>query len=195
MGNCTKTPYLIFLSFLLALNFVILYVPYAASKGDAGIESIYFLFSPTCHQLTERSNCLFVSKESRQYSFGNCADGIKIAGPKDNVVEYEDKVGYKLPVCSRDFAIYISMLAGLLLLPFVRKIESESWPNKWLIVLACLPLAFDGLTQFFGLRESTNELRMATGALAGLALPFYLLPILNSVCLMINQKLEKYRKK
>lgn len=32
------------------------------------------------------------------------------------------------------------------------------------------PIAIDGLTQFLGFRESTNELRIITGSLAGIAI-------------------------
>ncbi|MFP5245873.1 MAG: DUF2085 domain-containing protein, partial [Thermoanaerobaculia bacterium] len=40
---------------------------------------------------------------------------------------------------------------------------------------AVVPLALDGLTQLAGLRESTNELRVATGLLAGLAFGLWVL--------------------
>jgi len=40
-------------------------------------------------------------------------------------------------------------------------------------------MAVDGLTQLFGLRESTNEIRIVTGSMAGIIISFYMIPIIN----------------
>jgi hypothetical protein len=69
------------------------------------------------------------------------------------------------------------MLIGLLALPFIGKIDSEDWPSRWILVAAAVPIAIDGTTQLFGLRESDNTLRIITGAIIGVVLPFYLLQI------------------
>ena len=98
-------------------------------------------------------------------------------------------------VCARDVAIYLAMLLGALALPFVRRIESDLWPNKWLLVAACVPIAIDGFTQLFGLRESSNFLREITGAIVGFALPFYIVPMLNSLWEIVEEKLQKGKKK
>jgi len=49
----------------------------------------------------------------------------------------------------------------------------------WLWLLLTLPMAWDGLTQMFGLRESTWELRLMTGALFGFASIWFALPCLQ----------------
>jgi uncharacterized membrane protein len=41
--------------------------------------------------------------------------------------------------------------------------------------VAVTPLAIDGLTQLTGFRESTNELRIATGLIAGIAFGLWIL--------------------
>jgi uncharacterized membrane protein len=46
--------------------------------------------------------------------------------------------------------------------------------------VAALPLAVDGLTQLTGLRESTWELRVATGVLFSAGLGWYVLPHLDA---------------
>ena len=176
----SKLPYLLFLAFLLMLNLAVFYVPYAASQGDANAQLMYSAFAPTCHQLTSRSNCVFVSQDGK-YSFGDCLPSDKLSYTKANAIEIGEETGYKLPVCSRDVAIYLAMLLGALALPLVRKIGSEEWPNKWLLVAACVPIAIDGGTQLIGMRESSNAIRMATGAIIGVVLPFYIVPMMNSL--------------
>ena len=191
----SRLPYALLLALLLLLNAAIFYVPYAASKGDASAPLMYAAFAPTCHQLTSRSNCLIVSKPGGSYSLGDCLQSDRLSYSRANEIEYSDGTGYKLPVCSRDVAIYLAMLAGALLLPFVRRVESCEWPDKWLLVAACVPIAIDGGTQLVGLRESSNFLREITGAIVGFALPFYIVPMLNSLWEMAEERLGKGKKK
>ncbi len=191
----SKLPYALFIAFLLLLNGAIFYVPYAASKGDANASLMYAAFGPTCHQLTSRSNCLFVSSADGSYSFGDCLQSDVLSYTRENEVEQNGRLGYKLPVCARDVAIYLAMLLGALVLPFVRRVESDVWPNKWLLVVACVPIAIDGFTQLFGLRESSNLLREVTGVIVGFALPFYIVPMLNSLWEIVEEKLAKKKTK
>jgi uncharacterized membrane protein len=187
----SRLPYALFLAFLLLLNIALFYVPYAASRGDGNAPLMYTAFAPACHQITSRSNCLFVSHSDGSYSLGDCMASDELSHSRANTVETEAAVGYKLPVCSRDIAIYLAMLLGTLLLPLLRDVKSEDWPGKWLLVAACIPVAIDGGTQMIGLRESSNLLREVTGAIVGIALPFYIVPMLNSLYIMAQQKLGK----
>ena len=155
---------------------------------------MYAAFAPTCHQLTSRSNCLLVSQE-RKYSFGDCLPSDRLSYTRANEVEIGGEIGYKLPVCSRDVAIYLAMLLGALVLPFVRRVESDLWPNKWLLVAACIPIAIDGGTQLVGMRESSNSIRMITGFVVGVALPFYIVPMLNSLWEIVEEKTGNGRTK
>ena len=189
----SKLPYLLFLALMLLLNAAVFYVPYAASQGDTGAPFMYAAFAPTCHQLTSRSNCLLVSQEGK-YSFGDCLPSDTLSYTRANEVENGTASGYKLPVCSRDVAIYLAMLLGALALPFVRRTESDDWPNKWLLVAACIPIAIDGGTQLIDMRESSNFIRMVTGAIVGVALPFYIVPMLNSLWEIVEEKLGKEKK-
>ena len=196
----SKLPFALFLALLLLLNIAIFYVPYAASKGDAGAPFMYAAFAPTCHQLTSRSNCLFVSKTDGSYSLGDCMESDRLSLTHATAVDIGTAIGYKLPVCARDVAIYLAMLLGALVLPFVRKVESEMWPNKWLLVAVCVPIGIDGVTQLVGLRESSNFLREVTGVIVGFALPFYIVPMLNSLWEIVEERLArgnagKYRRK
>ena len=81
--------------------------------------------------------------------------------------------GVPMPVCARCVGIYGGMLLGILAfwaIPLLREKVMRT------VALVCVvPLAIDGLTQLSGLRESTNELRVATGIVAGLAFGLWIL--------------------
>ena len=85
--------------------------------------------------------------------------------------------GFKMAVCSRCFGIYLGIFFGAILYPILPK--KNLHPRLLLIFL--FPLALDGGTQLLGLRTSNNSLRLFTGLLFGIILPFYINPPLNSV--------------
>ena len=81
--------------------------------------------------------------------------------------------GTAMPLCARCVGIYAGLLAGLAafwIIPFLRERVVRPFA-----LAAVVPLAIDGLTQLTGWRESTNELRVATGILAGLAFGLWVL--------------------
>ncbi|UCE29742.1 MAG: DUF2085 domain-containing protein [Candidatus Bathyarchaeota archaeon] len=77
--------------------------------------------------------------------------------------------GRYLPVCSRDAGAYLGLYIGYFLLPLRRK-EACGPPNLWATLLMVIPMIVDATTQVLGLRTSTNELRLMTGLLFGVAL-------------------------
>lgn len=81
--------------------------------------------------------------------------------------------GVAMPICARCTAIYAGLLAGILAFAVVPLLRERIM--RAFAFAAMLPLAVDGLTQLTGLRESTNELRLATGAIAGLAFGLWIL--------------------
>ena len=72
--------------------------------------------------------------------------------------------GIVMPICARCFALYVGGLAGIAAFVAVR--PRRPLARAWLLV-ALAPMAIDGITQAAGLRESSNALRVITGALAG----------------------------
>ena len=81
--------------------------------------------------------------------------------------------GVPMPICARCVGIYLGLLAGLAafwLVPFVTERAM-----RVMAFIAVTPLAIDGFTQLFGLRESTNPLRLSTGIIAGLAFGMWVL--------------------
>lgn len=89
--------------------------------------------------------------------------------------------GHQLGMCARNFSIYASMFVGSLIFVLSKKrIPGIPW---WLWILMILPMAIDGTTQMFGLRESTWELRVLTGTLFGLGNIWFALPLIQKTIL------------
>lgn len=174
--------YVLFLAALMAL---VMAAPLLAFHG--GGQALYDAFGYTCHQKLSRSLCVFYDGG---YWVGDCTpqDGVltnTVADRKSEKVAVGSATGYKMPVCSRDFAIYGAMLLAALLYPLVRPLGSRGvWPAIGL-VLALVPLGLDGGLQLVSetgllpfVYESTNAMRLFTGGLAGLVATFYAIPLL-----------------
>jgi len=79
--------------------------------------------------------------------------------------------------CQRCAAIYLGLFVFGLLFALLRgSIGPLAWRG---VVLASLPMAFDGTGQLLGLWESTWPLRVATGAVFALGLGWLALPHLE----------------
>ena len=81
--------------------------------------------------------------------------------------------GVPMPICARCTGIYVGLLAGLMAYWLLRSVAEKTM--RAVAFVAVTPLAIDGLTQLSGLRESTNELRIATGVIAGIAFGLWIL--------------------
>ena len=76
--------------------------------------------------------------------------------------------------CERNVAVFVGLLAFGLALGLVhRQLQPASFAQFAVLVS---PMALDGLTQLVGWRESTWELRIATGVLFGIASGWFLYP-------------------
>ena len=85
--------------------------------------------------------------------------------------------GHQLGLCERNLSIYGSMFLGSLIFVLSkRRMPGLPW---WLWILLMLPMAWDGVTQMFGWRESTMELRVLTGTIFGLANIWFVLPLIQ----------------
>lgn len=97
--------------------------------------------------------------------------------------------GYQMAYCQRDTAIYGGVLALGLLYGLVRR-HIRPLSLRWAALLA-LPMAIDGFTQLFGLRESTWKLRVVTGSLFALAVVWVVFPRLEQGFAEIRAILEE----
>ena len=91
--------------------------------------------------------------------------------------------GRALPVCARDAGIFLGFAACFIALVVAYGREPRrypSWPKLLTLALFLLPTALDAATSYAGLRESTNTIRLATGALAGTGLAALVYPLARS---------------
>ena len=88
--------------------------------------------------------------------------------------------GRYLPVCARDTGAYLGLCVGYLLLPLRRKKRCGP-PSLWMTALMITPMIIDGVTQILGIRTSTNDLRLVTGCLFGVALGPFLVYLISIV--------------
>lgn len=92
--------------------------------------------------------------------------------------------GHQLPVCARDTGLYLGFIAALVTLWLLHRGERPTTPPRWPILtvlgLFIASMAFDGVTSYAGLRETTNTLRLITGLLTGWALATIIVPMLNA---------------
>ncbi|MBI5227289.1 DUF2085 domain-containing protein [Candidatus Micrarchaeota archaeon] len=184
----------IYIAVLLLLNGLIFATPFIAFNGDAS--GLYKAFSYACHQKLSRSLCLFSDGNGNMtnYWMASCTNqsGKFVNTYQDRLqtkaIQSPDVVGYKIPVCSRDVGIYGAMLLAGIAYPFLRRLEeTKVWPTSYL-VLAIVPLGVDGTVQLLSelgllpfVYESTNEIRLLTGVIAGVALSFYAIAILMNM--------------
>ena len=81
--------------------------------------------------------------------------------------------GYQLPLCARCTGIVFGHLTAFLFIPF--------YTFNFKIVLLILPLAVDGITQYFTNYESNNLKRVISGFLYGFAFTSLIAKIIKTI--------------
>lgn len=71
--------------------------------------------------------------------------------------------GKQFPICARCTGIFIGYLFGIIYIIFSKK------PHLLIETLLIMPLAIDGIGQFYGYWTSNNIRRLITGIFAGIA--------------------------
>ena len=85
--------------------------------------------------------------------------------------------GQQFPVCARCTGFYTGLIIYLIAHIFFK----HAYDIKMLIIsmILMIPVAIDGVTQYFGPRESANTLRFITGFIGGIGLIIFLKIILR----------------
>ncbi len=81
--------------------------------------------------------------------------------------------GYPLSVCTRCLGIYSGILLGLVLYPFIRGWRQVRVPKNRTFFILSAPIVLDTAANFIKLWHSPNPVRLTTGLLWGVPLPFY----------------------
>ncbi|HET6443185.1 MAG TPA: DUF2085 domain-containing protein [candidate division Zixibacteria bacterium] len=145
----------------------------APALMNAGLETparvIYRIYSPLCHQMTQRSFFLF----GDQYAYPRAIAGTELTPietyvgdiPEFDNVDPDDwpafftaarrylgdeQLGYKIALCQRDIGIYLFVLVGGLLYAMLRnRINIKPLPILLFVVIGLAPIAIDGFSQLF----------------------------------------------
>ena len=83
--------------------------------------------------------------------------------------------GQPLAVCARCTGIYLGFCLGLVLYPLLRGWRSISLPSARAFLIVSTPIVLDTAANFLGFWKTTTAVRLATGVLWGVILPFYLI--------------------
>ena len=87
--------------------------------------------------------------------------------------------GHQFPVCARCTGFYTGLIVFLIWNCFF---ELNNDIGTLLIsMILMIPVAIDGITQYFGPRESTNTLRFITGFIGGIGLIIFLKIIIRGI--------------
>jgi len=184
--NWTKIAYAGYILVFLLFMGTTLAIPILAFEND--MKSAYDIYGPLCHQKLSRSLCIF--QESGSMWIDNCTpqEGQFINNKMDRdlvKVIKGDAIGFKMPLCSRDIGLYGAMLLAGLIYPLVRRLDDKTLYPSIFLIAALVPVGLDGGIQIISelglfpiIYESTNLIRLITGAIAGFAATFYALPLL-----------------
>lgn len=168
--------------------FLPILAPVLANAGlTAPASFIYAVYSVTCHQLPESSYFLF--GERPLYSLEALeANGLErgLNLFQRRLFRGDQATGYKVAIGQRNVAIYASVLLAGLTFALVRgRIRP---PGFKLYLLLLVPMALDGFSQLFGLRESNWWLRTVTGALFGISSVWLVYPYLEAAMRSVRQQ-------
>lgn len=169
---------MLILSFLVfSYVFVPFIAPVAYKYGYVDIgKAINNLYELLCHQRVERSIFLFSSDSPiRFYSVGELKELKYLPdNPNDSRVwpEYyghdfvgDSRVGYKVPLCIRDIALYLALALTLFIISisptgFVRKLLNAKGIFLFAVLLV-VPMVVDGLAQTVIERLVLSDVPMA----------------------------------
>jgi uncharacterized membrane protein len=91
--------------------------------------------------------------------------------------------GVQVPVCARDTGIYFGILISLAIIAALHRGSRPRGlptPSGWVVIALMVgAMALDGVTEYSGMRPTTNELRLITGLLAGFAIGAVIAPMIN----------------
>jgi uncharacterized membrane protein len=191
--------------FLAVINiFLLLYfgLPFLApilmqAGYTAAAQPIYKVYGASCHRLAFRSWFLFGDQPFYPRAAANI-EGYVTYGEASGLSEDDlwtardfqgnEQMGYKVPFCQRDIAIYASMfLFGVIFALSGRRIKPL--PFLLWVLVGLGPIGLDGVSQllsqlggvfdFIPYRESTPLLRTLTGALFGFATGWFGFPVID----------------
>jgi uncharacterized membrane protein len=83
-----------------------------------------------------------------------------------------------MPICARCTAIYVGLALSFALFRLLPRMTEKA--ARVVLIAGALPMAIDGFSQLARLRTSTNQLRIETGLVAGIAFGLWALATVES---------------
>lgn len=205
IGVGDKISHFVSHNFLWMINLILLIyfgLPFLApvlmkAGYPAAAEPIYKVYGISCHRLAFRSWFMFGEQAFYPRAAANI-EGVITYGEASGLDEGNlwdarnfvgnEQIGYKVPFCQRDIAIYASMFVfGVIFAVTGRRIKPL--PFWWWVLIGLGPIGLDGFSQLFSqiggvfdfipYRESTPLLRTLTGMLFGLSTAWFGFPVIN----------------
>ncbi|MFQ6069703.1 MAG: DUF2085 domain-containing protein [Candidatus Aminicenantales bacterium] len=99
--------------------------------------------------------------------------------------------GHPLAVCGRCLGIYVGFLVATLTYPIIRSFLQLELPRTRTFVLFSLPIVLDTTGNFLHLWLTPNIPRFFLGFIWGLILPFYFIPGITEMLLIITREKER----
>jgi len=157
---------------------------------NAGVDGparvIYKVYSPLCHQMTQRSFFLFGEQSAYPREIAG-TDLKPIEAYKDTIPEFADveegdwpafffaarrfvgneQMGYKMALCERDIGIYGFVLIGGLVYAMLRnRLKVRPLPFILFVIIGIGPIAIDGFSQLISYWVTPTGGGQASGFLA-----------------------------
>jgi uncharacterized membrane protein len=157
---------------------------------NAGLQSparvIYTMYSPLCHQMSQRSFFLFGDQYAYPREIAD-SDLVPIEAYVGNIDEFQgvspdnwpafftaarrylgdEQLGYKMALCQRDISIYFFVLVGGLLYAMLRtRVNIRPLPLVLFIIFGLGPIGLDGFSQLFSYWSSPADGSAASGIAA-----------------------------
>jgi len=83
--------------------------------------------------------------------------------------------GNPVAVCARCLGIYAGFLLGAVIYPLINGLSKPSMPKAKTLILLSIPIIMDAAGNLTGLWTSSNWVRLLTGIIWAVILPFYFL--------------------
>jgi uncharacterized membrane protein len=176
---------------------------------DGAAQLIYQPYKLTCHTYGFRSFFLFgerfvYDRETFEQLSGISASGSQYALGLLRARDFQGnpRMGYKVALCQRDIAIYVSMGLGGVAYSLARH-RARPMPFWLFVALGVLPIGLDGFSQLlsqppFGLlpyRESNWILRLITGGLFGFSVAWLIFPLLDGAAQPVQRPAQPVAKR
>ena len=96
--------------------------------------------------------------------------------------------GEPFAVCFRCSAIYFGVFVSLFASLFVARFYFDKYPPVWILTVAVIPMTLDVVLNLTGIHPSSLWTRTLSGAVAGFAIPFFLMPPLIEAVYQLKEK-------